>query len=225
MTAAEARHRDWVGQAVAPSLFGDTRFATLLGRRAWLRLPEAIRRRFGRRLRAGESLVYRGNILETRMSQLGRCLAFLLQPFGAPLPLEAGAGGAPAVVTVTENTDGRGQFWTRQYNRRNAFPQIVHSMKRFSGPTGLEEEIGHGIGMTLKLEAGPAHLLFHSQAYFVTLLGRRLYLPPVFQPGRLVVGHHDRGAGVFDFTLDLTHPVFGELLHQRARFCDMETWS
>lgn len=211
-----------VKQAEEGRSLGNLRFVRLLGPAAWAGLPRAVRTRFAKHLRPGQSVVYRGTILETRLNFLGRLLANMLRPIGAPLPLEESKGGEAAVVTVTEAPDGMGQFWTRQYNRQAGFPQVIHSMKRFDGPTGLEEAVGGGLGMTLWLKADAKSLRFCSQDYFISLFGVRLYLPSWMTPGALTVGHHDLGDGQFDFTLDLIHPLFGELLHQRARFVDME---
>ncbi|MGD1956182.1 MAG: DUF4166 domain-containing protein [Sphingomonadales bacterium] len=215
--------------AVQSGSLSDLRFARLVGKTAWFALPNAVRQRFSKRLKSGQSVVYKGRLIETRMSRMGWILAQLLRAIGGPLPLDThdvGQEGA-AVVTVTEAPGGRGQFWTRQYNRQRGFPQVIHSMIQFSGPTGLEEGVGYGIGMTLTLKTEADSLLFCSAAYFVTLLGQRLYLPRwltrCLMLGDLVIGHHDLGNGAFDFTLDLTHPLFGTLIHQRARFFDMET--
>lgn len=201
---------------------GDLRFVQLLGARAWGRLPLSVRKRFRKRFGPGQSVVYRGEIIRTRISLIGRVLAHLLRPVGAPLPLDQSAGGEAAIVTVTEAQDGNGQFWTRQYNRKTGFPQVIHSKKNFAGPTGLEELVGGGLGMTLGLKTDRKSLIFVSREYFIDVFGVRLYFPGWLTPGALTVGHHDLGGGRFDFTLDLVHPIFGELLHQRARFADME---
>jgi Domain of unknown function (DUF4166) len=95
--------------------------------------------------------------------------------------------GVPSVVSVTEDFATGGQIWTRLYARRAAFPQVIHSSKRFSGPTGLEEHVGGGVGMTLTVHAESGALVFRSARYFVELLGHRLWLPCALTPGRLSV--------------------------------------
>lgn len=200
----------------------DLRICQLVAPEAWHALAPAIRKRFTKHVKAGQSTIYQGRIVETRMNRAGFALARLLELLGGPLPLERGGGGAAAIVTVTEDKAGYGQYWTRQYNRQTGFPQVIHSTKRFAGPTGLEEHIGHGIGMTLRIEAQPTSLLFLSERYFATLFGKRIYLPAWLTPGKLTVGHHARADGGFDFTLDMAHPLFGELVHQRVDFHDMD---
>src|SRR5262249_31128689 len=121
----------------------DLRFSALLGSAAWLRLPLPVRRRFGRRLRAGAAATYAGEIVESRRTNFGKLLAHLCRLIGAPLPLYDDVA-VPAVVTVTEDGATGGQFWTRMYGRARGFPQVIHSSKRFAGPTGLEEYLGYG---------------------------------------------------------------------------------
>lgn len=126
----------------------------------------------------------------------------------------------PAVVTVTEDAAGGGQNWTRLYGRHRAFPQVLHSAKRFAGPTGLEEHLGMGIGVALSLDVRGQGLHFISDHYFIGLGKRRLRLPRWLTPGVLDVGHIDCGGGRFAFTLSLNHPHLGVLLAQTAMFTD-----
>ncbi len=200
---------------------GDIRFRQLVGAEGWDGLPEAIRRRFSHRSAAGESAVYAGRILETRMTAFGFVVAHLLRLIGGPLPLERNNQGAAAVVTVTERPDNSGQFWTREYVRRRGFPQIVHSTKRFSGPTGIEETVGCGVTMSLRLQARPGALFFLSERYFVRLGGLRLPIPGRLLLGDIAVGHIDRGDGAFEFTLEVRHPLLGCFISQRALFRDL----
>ena len=198
----------------------DKRFAALVGRAEWQGLPAAIRRRFGKRLTAGMSVAYQGRVVSMRMSFLGRILAQAVRMIGAPLPYDTSSVDQPAVVTVTEDIAGEGQFWVRQYGRGAGFPQVVHSSKRFAGPTGLEEYVGYGVGMALNVCVENNDLLFKSDHYFLQVFGRRIRLPRLLSPGALVIGHHDQGNGQFRFSLDLTHRLFGELIYQDAIFRD-----
>ena len=201
---------------------GDIRFRQLLSTTEWYALPKAVRARFGKRVAGGESKLYKGQVTKNEMSRIGYTLAQILRLVGAPLPLETGGIGAPAIVTVTEDKAGKGQFWMRQYGRKTTFPQIIHSAKRFTGPTGLEEHIGCGIGMTLILKVVGADLLFESHKYFIETLGRRLYLPTWMTPGTLTIAHIDKGENNFEFALKLQHPFFGKLIDQTAQFTDVK---
>jgi uncharacterized protein DUF4166 len=201
---------------------GDLRFRALLSHHDWAALPPAIRKRFSRRLADGATVVYAGTVIETRMSRAGWWLAQAVRPIGAPLPISRD-GDMPSVVAVTEDMAGGGQVWTRLYARRAGFPQIIHSAKRFAGPTGLEEHVGFGVGMALTVHAVDAALVFRSAGYFVQLLGRRLPLPRWLTPGAITVTHGELADGWFSFTLDLVHPRFGALIRQAAVFREAGT--
>ncbi len=205
--------------APAESLLDDLRFRALLGADAWSRLPDSVRKRFSKRLTDQRAAIYAGEIVETRMSRLGWLLAQAMRFIGGPLPLHRDAE-VPATVSVTEDTPSNGQFWTRVYGQRRGFPQVIHSSKRFQGPTGLEEYVGYGVGMALTIHADAYAIHFRSDHYFLQLLGRRLRLPNWFSPGTVTVSHIDFGAGQFAFVLDLRHPRFGELVYQRGVFRD-----
>jgi Domain of unknown function (DUF4166) len=174
---------DIVRDDVASSL-GDLRFRALLSDDDWAALPLPIRRRFSKRLAGGHTLVYVGEVLETRISRAGWWLAQAVRLIGAPLPTCCDAH-VPSVVSVTEDMATGGQIWTRLYARRKNLPQVIHSSKRFAGPTGLEEYVGYGIGRALTLHVEDAALVFRSAGYFVELGRYRIWLPRWLTPGAL----------------------------------------
>ena len=199
---------------------GDFRFRALLRERDWSSLPAAIRHRFSKRLPGGGSTVYAGEVLETRMNLGGWLLAQALRLIGGPLPTNR-CVHVPSVVTVTEDKASGGQIWTRIYARRNGFPQVVHSSKRFAGPSGLEEYVGYGVGMALELLVREGALIFRSRNYFVQLFGHRFALPAWACPGELTVIHAEVPDGRFSFTLQLKHPRFGLMLRQMALYREL----
>ena len=201
----------------ASSELGDLRFRTLIGERDWAELPAAVRARFGKSITGGRTIVYAGEIVECRMSLAGWLLAQFCRLVGAPLPLHSDVG-VPAIVTVTEDVTARGQYWTRVYGRRRGFPQVIHSSKRFAGTTGLEEYVGRGIGIALRVRVADGALHFLSDHYFLAIAGRRIRLPAWLAPGSLIVSHIDRGDGSFAFRLSLGHRLLGMLVDQTALF-------
>jgi len=205
--------------ASAPAMLADVRFRALVGEEAWARLPEPVCRRFSKRLAPDEALHYRGTVVATELSRAGRVLAFLSRAIGSPLPLSDGATG-PALVTVVEDTALGGQSWTRLYIRPGHFPQTIHSAKRFRGPTGLEEYVGRGIGMALRVTVEDGALIFRSDHYFLGVGAWRWRWPKALEPGRMEITHREEGGGMFSFRLALTHPFLGPLVQQLAYFHD-----
>src|SRR5450631_391119 len=174
----------------------DLRFRALLADEDWGRLPLATWRRFSKRLADGKTAVYVGEVIEVRFSRIGWWLAQLARLIGGPLPT-CGDTNVPSIVTVTEDAATGGQVWTRIYGRRNGFPQVIHSSKRFAGPTGLEEYVGFGVSMALRVSVEREALVFRSAGYSLQLGSFRLPLPVWLAPGDMTVTHSDLGCGTF----------------------------
>jgi len=198
-------------------LLDDHRFHALLPDEEWGRLPVAIWRRFSKRLEDGRTIVYVGEIDEASLSPIGWWLVQAARLIGGPLPTGTETG-VPMIVAVTEDAACGGQIWTRICARKQGFPQVIHSSKRFAGPTGLEEYVGFGLSMTLRICVAEEALCFRSTGYCFRVGRLRWSLPAWLSPGDLTVTHSDLGGGDFRFTLDLIHPRFGRLLHQSAKF-------
>ena len=195
----------------------DLRFRFLVGEAGWAALPDTTRARFGKRVADCSTAVYAGEIVECRMNLAGRILAQAARLIGGPLPLTRDPD-LPALVSVTEDMGHGGQYWTRLYGRRRGFPQVIHSSKRFAGPTGLEEYVGHGVSMALRISVEHEALVFRSVGYALRVGWLRLPLPPWLTPGDLTVTHSDLGDGAFRFTLEIVHPRLGKLIRQSAVF-------
>ncbi|WP_411339653.1 DUF4166 domain-containing protein [Sphingopyxis sp. J-6] len=197
----------------------DDRFRRLVPADAWDALPADVRRRFSKCLAGRATATYSGEIVWTRLSPAGWLLAQLCRLIGAPLPTAA-SGPAPAAVAVSEDRASGGQIWTRLYGRRRGNPQVIHSAKRFAGPTGLEEHIGGGFGMALTVQAEGDALIFTSDHYFWQAGRLRLQFPSWLAPGTTVVTHQHLGSGRFAFDLRVVHRRLGELVNQHGMFRD-----
>jgi Domain of unknown function (DUF4166) len=203
-----------------PADAGPGPFRRLVGEAAWQQLPLPVQQRFDRVLAPGESAAFVGEIAATRFTAFGRLTAQLARVAGAPLPLRALERTAAAVL-VTEDHDSGAQAWTRVYQEHGRLPQVIRSMKRFAGPTGLEECVGAGIGMALTVHVEQRALVIRSAQYFCRLCGRRFRIPDWLTPGRIEIVHREERRGRFSFTLTVTHPRFGVTIQQVAFFRDV----
>lgn len=193
----------------------DLRFRALLAPADWAALPDAVRKRFSKRVSEGATIVYKGRVTSVFYSRMGWALAQALRLARAPLPLSRKAG-LESVVTVTEDRASKGQFWTRMFARETGFPQMIHSVKRFAGKTGIEEALPFGIVMALRLSVERGALCFRSAGYAIAIGAFRLPLPAFLTPGTLLVTHSEIDASIFRFTMTLEHKLLGVLLHQEA---------
>lgn len=194
-------------------LYDDHRFRALLRPEDWGRLPVAIWRRFSKRLADGATVVYVGEVDRMYLSRAGWWFAQVARLVGGPLPTSDDVG-VPMIVAVTEDVASGGQIWTR----RDGFPQVIHSAKRFAGPTGLEEYLGCGLSMELRVSVADAALEFRSSGYVIGIASWRWPLPAWLTPGDLTVTHSDLGNGAFRFTLEIIHPRFGCIVSQSGIF-------
>jgi hypothetical protein len=208
-------------QRAAPQPLYDLRFRALVDSSAWDRLPEQVKRRFTKRLSGPAVALYRGLVVQMHVSRIGWLLAQICRLFGAPLPLCRTAGVA-ALVSVSEDASSGGQCWTRIYARPRRFPQVIHSAKRFAGPTGLEEYLGRGLGMALSVESLEDGIAFVSDHYFMQIARLRIRLPAWMAPGTTRVVHRQIAGSSFLFELELTHPRAGRLFHQQVLFEDVD---
>ncbi len=194
-------------------------FPALLDPTRWQRLPAAVRRRFERQLAPGESAIFVGEVAETRCTAVGWLWAQIARLAGAPLPLHALAHTA-AIVVVTADAVGDAQLWTRIYHAPGRLPQVIRSIKSFTGPTGLEERVGAGVAMSLSVSEEQRALVFRSSGYRWRWGRVAIGVPAWLTPGDIVVRHREERRGRFSFTLSVEHPWFGRILHQVAFFRD-----
>lgn len=192
--------------------YNDT-IARIIGARAWMSLPEAVRIRFAR----VEPTLYRGRTA-TRLSPFGRLFAWALFPFGAPLPVIAGEAHALVKVGVKDG----GMSWTRQYRGPFGLTFNVRSIKRPSSDGRLLECCAGGWTMLLDVSADRGSLVFRSRNFFWRWGALSVPLPVWLTPGVAEVRHTDLGDGCFRFTLTFDHPWAGRTVWQDGVFEDPE---
>ncbi|MEO8314451.1 MAG: DUF4166 domain-containing protein [Pseudomonadota bacterium] len=181
-------------------------------------MPLAVQRRFARDLAPGESRVYLGEVASTERTIVGWMWVQMLRIVGAPLPTGMLAH-TPSTVVVTASS-AHAQCWTRIYHGASRLPQVIRSMKRFAGPTGLEERISGGIAMALAVTVESHALVFRSAGYHWRCNRIRLPLPAWLTPGCVEVRHREEQEGHFSFVLTVVHPWWGRIFRQVAYFKD-----
>ena len=188
-------------------------YASLVGP-SWSELPVRTRARFG--VERGV-VCYRGRVVAAECTRLGRLFRQLARLVGSPLPFDDTIG--PAAVVVMAIGSGSSS-WTRVYRQDGGRAQAIRSVKRFAGPTGLEEYLGAGLCMPLRARVENASLVFESTGYSLAFGNLRIPLPSWLTPGRLLVRNTELAAPCFKFSLTLNHPRFGVVLRQEAVFED-----
>ena len=200
--------------AGAPSAAAPLDLAALVGPAGWARLPAAVRRRFGA---AHADTTYLGR-LDLRCSPAGRVFAALGRLFGKPLAA-VDAQAVPATVRV--HADGRGGVvWERRFHCDPANDHLVRSTKEIAADGRLRERVAGGLGMALDVFEEDGALVFRSRHFLLLLGPLSLRVPALLSPGTCRVTHADLGDGLFRFTLDMVHPLWGHTFHQSGVFAD-----
>lgn len=203
----------WSGPRSIAELETDHRdtIARILGARAWLSLPDAVRTRFSRVTTA----LYRGET-DTMLSAIGKLFAWGLALFGAPLPVLTGASEALVEVSVRDG----GMSWTRAYRGPLGLTFEVRSIKRPSQDGRLLECCAGGWTMLLDVFVDEGALVFRSCRFFWRFGAISVPIPLWLTPGVAEVRHADLGGGRFRFTLSFDHPWAGRTVFQDGVFED-----
>jgi hypothetical protein len=190
----------------------------VLGDAAWMRLPPAVRARFGDPVVAVD---YVGEFEVVRASWFGRIVATVCRLIGSPVVPHTGRN-VPAVVHVGPTSEG--VAWNREYRWPNVEPCLVRSTKVIESDGTLVERLPARLCMPLEVFESGGALHFVSRGYYFDLGGRpdgsrrKVPLPCFLSPGTTHVEHHDEAEGWFRFTMTVTHPVLGEMFYQTGRF-------
>lgn len=186
-------------------------FETLLGTDGWLRLAPSIRRRFA----VNKTRAHYVGTADLEASRLGRLIAWLVIPFGRPLP--TGTGRQDAEIDLHPARGG--VRWLRHYLRRTLGWECVASTKKIDSEGRLYECAGPLV-MRLAVSEQAGAIIFDSDGFFLDIAGLKLPIPDLLTPGRIRVVHEDLGGDRFRFTLDGEHPLFGRTYRQVAVFRD-----
>jgi hypothetical protein len=191
-------------------------FESLVGPFGWRRLHPDVRRRFSTGHAA--AVTYPGR-LDVARNWVGFFFALGAKPFGGPLPIRQ-AQDAAAIVCVRSDGQG-GVVWERWLELRPDHPPLrVASTKQTDANGQLLECVDGGLGMALRVFEQNHGLVFVSQSYFITVLGRRIRLPNWLTPGVCRVEHHHVADGQFRFMMTVQHRLFGTTFSQTGIFHD-----
>lgn len=186
-------------------------FQRLLGRASWDRLAPAIRRRFA----IDKTRAHYIGEADVEASWIGRLIAWLVIPFGRPLPTETGHQKAEIDLLPAQG----GVRWLRHYLRPNRGWETVASIKRHD-KTGRLYECAGPLAMRLTVTEEAGTMVFTSDSFFLDLGFVKVRLPDCLTPGLIRVVHEDLGDDRFRFTLLCRHKLFGVTMKQVAEFTD-----
>ncbi len=192
-------------------------FRQLLGEQTWLELPGPIQRRFAK-LDPGTQVTCKGKAVNTRITAIGQLVRAAAALLRTPLPVAERTNDRAHVDT--RNLPPLApmmlrQAWRREFPDARRSARLIESQKRFTGPTGLEEKVLGGLGMTINLTATDDCMEFRSQRIYCQWRRWRLYLP---FPVNIIARHRHLDERHFHFELEVRLPVLGQVIWQRVRF-------
>lgn len=184
---------------------------------AWGELHPAIQKRFARDPSESEHIFYRGKMETIERSRAGKWFAFLTTYIGNPLTPYNGTD-VPMDVVLHRQHGKSGIFWRRTYYYPSRKPYTVSSAKCETAAGEMQECVGGGFGMALKVYVEGGNLHFRSTRYFWRLANMRFTLPHLLTPGETHVVHEEVGEGWFRFTISMDHPRLGRTFYQTGLF-------
>ncbi len=183
----------------------------------WKNLHPNIQQRFCHDPQAGCYIFYCGTMEEIQCSKMGKLFARLTRLIGNPLTPYEGKNVTMDVV-LQKRPNKKGVYWRRTYYYPDRQPYTVTSIKRENHTGQLQECVGGGFGMRLKVYAENQDLHFKSKRYFWAIGKFSIPLPHWLSPGETHVVHHDEGKGNFRFTITMLHPWLGQTFYQTGIF-------
>ncbi len=193
-------------------------YRSLIGEHGWNRLHRDIRQRFCLE-NAHRRVVYGGVMDRVYLSPAGKLLAQLCRLIGKPLVLH-NADDVPMEVKVYPDAKLGGMTWDRYYNYRDRQPDRVRSTKCIRPYLGLIEVVGFGFGMHLEVYEQGGAIVFESKSFFWQLGNLRIGIPPLLTPGKTIVRQKALENRRFEFTLDVRHPLLGQVFYQVGEFAE-----
>lgn len=183
--------------------------AAIVGHIDWARLPACLRRRFD----AGHGPARYDGTMALERSAIGLWFAWLVRPFGAPLPVRR-LIDAPVTVTVRAGTGG--VVWERRFGPHHR----VRSVKSPGPANTVIERTDGGLAMVLDVSVEDGALVFTSRRFFLSIGSWRLPIPAVLTPGTCRVEHRAVDEHRFTFSMTMTHPLWGTTFRQSGLFND-----
>lgn len=194
----------------------DDSYARILGGDAWARVDPEVRKRFSVRPDIGKTIRYTGVMRVVRRSLAGALFAWCCRLIGTPLPMYAGRH-VKTDIELTHDAVNKGICWTRRYHF--ATRELAVRSTKSVRDGRLEEYVGAGLSMLLRMSEFGGNLHFHSSGYQFRFGFLRIRLPSILAPGDMHIAHEQLGGDRFRFEMTVKHRWLGETFYQVGEFC------
>ena len=192
----------------------------------WVNLHPDIRARFDKNPDWDKPLYYQGMMTEMRCSRAGMVMAQLTRFSGALQPYRG--KGVPVEIQVYGKRGMPHIFKQREYFFPGWKKPFRFTSSMSMGRKGeLYEDVGFGLGMKLNVRAEDGNMRFDCDGYYMKVghprIGFwRLPLPKVLTPGDVILTHRTIDPKRFNITIDMKHPVFGQVFLHHGEFWEKE---